>query len=85
MHLNGELLGTLSGKRQDAALVYMDNKHFITLVSMHIMIIALVGCISLVPTARKNMPRPLVQYNSQYCMLTRVIRYIYMLMNVIIM
>ena len=30
---NGDLLGTLCGKRQDAG---MDNKHFITPVSMHI-------------------------------------------------
>ena len=39
----GELLGTLCEKRHDAVVV-MDNKHFITLVSVHIAVIALMGC-----------------------------------------
>ena len=44
MRSNGELLGTLWEKRHDAVVV-MDNKYFITLVSVHIAVIALVGCI----------------------------------------
>ena len=40
LHSNGELLGTSRGKRQGASLARrysgVDNKHFITLVSMHI-------------------------------------------------
>ena len=43
MHSNGELLGTLCEKRHNAVVV-MDNKYFITLVSVHIAVIALVGC-----------------------------------------
>ena len=39
----------------------MDNKHFITLVSMHIAIISLVGCIFTCLQLVK-IPRPLVQY-----------------------
>ena len=53
----------------------MDNKHFITLVSMHIVIISVVGYNFHLSTARE-IPRPLVN-NSRYCMLTHVIRYIY--------
>ena len=44
MCLNSELLGTLCEKKHDATVV-MDNKYFITLISMHIVIIAIVGCI----------------------------------------
>ena len=39
LHSNGKLLGILCEKRQDAVVV-MNNKHFITLVSVHIMVIA---------------------------------------------
>ena len=39
VYLNGELLGILCEKRQDAVVV-MNNKHFITLVSVHITVIA---------------------------------------------
>ena len=41
---DGELLGTLCDKRHDAVVV-MDNKYFITLVSVHITVIALMSCI----------------------------------------
>ena len=41
VHSNGELLSTLCEKRHDAVVV-MD---FITLVSVHVAVIALVGCI----------------------------------------
>ena len=39
MRSNGELLGILCEKRHDTVVV-MDNKHFITLVSVHITVIA---------------------------------------------
>ena len=65
---NGEFLGTLCEKRHDAVVV-MDNKHFITLVSVHI---ALVGCI-FTRLWLVEIPCPLMRY----CTLTRVIRHIY--------
>ena len=39
VHLNSELLGTLCEKRHDAVVV-TDNKYFITLISVHITVIA---------------------------------------------
>ena len=43
MRSNGELLGTLCEKRHDAVVV-MDNKYFITLVSVHITILHANSC-----------------------------------------
>ena len=39
MRLNSELLGTLCEKRHDTVVV-MDNKYFLTVVSMHIIVTA---------------------------------------------
>ena len=74
MHSNGELLGTLCGKRQDAALVWIIN------ILLHSL-----ACISrlLHSWAAFSLAYGSWKYhahscnNSRYCMLTRVIRYIY--------
>ena len=58
MHSNSELLGTLCEKRHDAVVV-MDNKYFITLVSVHIAVIALVGC-TFTCLRLMKIPHPLV-------------------------
>ena len=76
MHSNGELLGILCGKRQDAALVWIIN-----------ILLHLVACISrlLHSWAAFSLAYDSWKYhahlcnNSRYCMLTRVIRYIYQL------
>ena len=74
MHSNGELLGTSCGKRQDAALVWIIN------ILLHEL-----ACISrlLHSWAAFSLTYGSWKYhahscnNSRYCMLTRVIRYIY--------
>ena len=54
MHSNGKLLDTLCEKRHHAVVV-MDNKYFITLVSVHIAVVALMGCLNFCsPLAREN-------------------------------
>ena len=54
---NGKLLGTLCEKRHDAVVV-MDNKHFITLVSVHIAILHANSC-----------NKVYLQYNAFTCIL----------------
>ena len=78
MHLNGELLGTLCGKRQDTALVWIIN------ILLHSL-----ACISqlLHSWAAFSLAYGSWKYhthlcnNSRYCMLTRVIRYMYSYVN----
>ena len=59
VRLNSELLGTMCKKRHDAVVV-MVNKHFITLVSVQIVVIAFVGWI-VTHLQLVKIPRPLVQ------------------------